>query len=181
MAVSVVLVLILASCASTVIQNNVPIDMTFEDMLQGKCFYADGRPALLSSDYYLIYYAADWCPYCKEYEPLLKKTYENLIRMYGNVEIIFVGHERDVSNDNLVSFMEQGGYSFPYLKFEYREETGIMHLVDVPKFYIPGFVLVDKQGKVLASSNGETADDYSRDYPIQYYTTLQICDCFGEE
>lgn len=153
---------------------------TFGEQLQGKCYDLEGKPVTLSSDYYLVYYAADWCPYCEEYAQQLESTYELLVRMYGNVEIIFAGHERDVSNDNLVSFMEQGRYTFPYLRYEYRDETGIMKLVDVPKFWIPGFVLVDKYGKVLSSSNGMTAEEYSRDRPIQYYQALQQCDCVAD-
>ncbi|GEM_PF-609138 len=153
---------------------------TFGERLQGKCYDLEGMPITLSSDYYLVYYAADWCPHCEEYALQLKSTYELLVRMYGNVEIIFAGHERDVSNDNLVSFMKQGGYAFPYIRYEYRDETGIMKLVDVPKFLIPGFVLVDKYGKVLSSSNGSTAEEYSRDRPIQYYQALQQCDCVSD-
>ncbi len=153
---------------------------TFEERLQGKCYDLDGNPVRLSADYYLVYYAADWCPHCSDYAQQLKTTYELLRRMYGNVEIIFAGHERDVSNENLVSFMEQGRYPFPYLRYEYRDETGIMDLVDVPKFWVPGFVLVDRFGKVLSSSNGSSFEDYSRDRPIQYYQAIQQCDCVAD-
>lgn len=52
-----------------------------------------------------------------------------------------------------------------------------MKLVSVPKFWIPGFVLLDREGRVLASSSGETKDDYYRDRPLSYYEGLQICDC----
>ncbi len=106
--------------------------------------------------------------------------YEYLKRMYGNVEIIFAGHKRDVSNDNLIAFMEQGSYPFPYVKYEFRQETEIMELVDMTSFLIPGFVLVDRTGGVLSSSQGPTKDDYSRDRPINYLHTVQQCDCVSE-
>lgn len=177
---SILSVLFMASCTSTTSSPVSSTPLTFEDKLQGRCYDLEGNPVTLSSDYYLVYYAADWCSYCAEYTEQLKTMYELLIRMYGNVEIIFAGHERDLSNDNLVSFMEQGGYRFPYVRYEYREETGIMDLVDVPKFWIPGFVLVDRYGKVLSSSNGMTLEDYSRDRPIQHYQAIQQCDCVVE-
>ncbi|AEV30514.1 AhpC/TSA family protein [Sphaerochaeta pleomorpha str. Grapes] len=149
----------------------------FSTVLDGACYDISGSPVKVSCDYYLIYYAADWCPYCKEYSEDLKQTYSRLKRMYGNVEIIFAGHERDTSNTDLESFLRQGNYSFPYVKYEYREKTNIMHLVDVPKFWIPGFVLLDNSGQVLASSNGQDKDAYCRDAPLTYYEAIQQCDC----
>ncbi|HKM07876.1 MAG TPA: AhpC/TSA family protein, partial [Sphaerochaeta sp.] len=55
--------------------------------------------------------------------------------------------------------------------------TNIMHLVDVPKFWIPGFVLLDAYGNVISSSNGEDKDAYYLQRPINAYQTLQQSDC----
>ncbi|MFA6935023.1 MAG: thioredoxin-like domain-containing protein [Sphaerochaetaceae bacterium] len=164
--------LLLASCATAASDS-----AGFAGTLEGKLFDIEGNPVSVEADYYLVYYAADWCPYCKVFQEQLKSTYERLQRMYGNVQIIFAGHIRDTGNQNMVDFLTQGGYSFPYVGYEYREQTGIMNLVDVPKFWIPGFVLVDRSGKVLSSSNGQTEEDYCRDCPIQKYESLQQCDC----
>ncbi|WP_320127823.1 thioredoxin family protein [uncultured Sphaerochaeta sp.] len=173
------LVFILSSC--TIMRAPQQGERLFSTVLKGSCSDLEGNEVTVSSDYYLIYYAADWCPYCQAYSEQLKQTYASMKRKYGNVEIVFAGHERDISNENLVSFMKQGNYPFPYVKFSYRSQTGIMHLFDVPKFWIPGFVLLDRYGKVLSSSNGLTKDDYSRDRPLRYYEAIQQCDCLLEK
>ncbi|HKM08284.1 MAG TPA: AhpC/TSA family protein, partial [Sphaerochaeta sp.] len=100
-------------------------------------------------------------------------------KMYGNVEIIFAGHVRDEGNEDLLSFMNQGEYPFPYIKYEFRERTNIMNLVDVPKLWIPGFVLLDRYGTVLSSSNGEDKDAYYLQRPINAYQTQQQSDCIS--
>ena len=151
----------------------------FSDTMKGTCFDLDGNQVEVDADYYLIYYAADWCPYCTEYTKELKQTYTQLKRMYGNVEIIFAGHVRDGSNEDMLAFMHQGEYPFPYVRYELKERTNIMNLVDFPKFWIPGFVLLDKYGSVLSSSNGEDKDAYYLQRPINAYQTMQQSDCIS--
>ncbi len=171
-------VFLFGSCTISKV-NNGPADEPelFSDSIKGACFDREGNQVEVDADYYLIYYAADWCPYCTEYTQELKQTYTQLKRMYGNVEIIFAGHERDLSNEDLLSFMNQGEYPFPYVKYEFRERTNIMNLVEVPKFWIPGFVLLDRYGNVLSSSNGEDKDAYYLQRPINAYQTMQQSDC----
>ncbi len=68
-----------------------------------------GNPVTVDSEYLLIYYAADWCPYCVEYAEELKQKYAQYKRMYGDeLEIIFAGHINDQSNENLLAFLDQG-------------------------------------------------------------------------
>lgn len=177
----VFVLLLLCSCSTvSSADTNTAEDksnLSFAQIMEGKCFDKEGNPVTLNSDYYLVYYAANWCPYCKEFQETLKATALRLQRMYGNVQFIFAGHIRDVSDQDMLDFLEEGDYNFPYVPIRYREETGIMNLVDVPKFWIPGFVLLDKKGNVLSSSNGQTEEDYIRDKPLSYYETLQQCDC----
>ncbi len=163
---------LLSSCATTEAERS-----RFPSSWEGKCLSRDGEAVKLDSDYYLIYYAASWCPYCRDYQETLKETVHRLRRMYGNVMFIFAGHERDISDEDLLSFLEEGDYDFPYVPVRHREETGIMTLASVPKIWIPGFVLLDREGNVLSSSSGETKDDYYRDRPLSYYESMQICDC----
>ena len=173
-AVMVIILAVLSSCATSSGRHQ----MDFAERLRGKCLDRDGNQVMIDSDYYLVYYAADWCPYCKEFQETLKQTEARLGRMYGNVQFIFAGHVRDASNADMLLFLNEGDYDFPYVPYECRSETGIMSLVDVPKFWIPGFVLLDRQGNVLESSNGQTKEDYDRDRPLRRYETLQQCDCF---
>jgi len=173
-------IFLLGSCTVSRVNEAPPEELElFSSGIAGTCFDVEGNPVEVDADYYLIYYAADWCPYCTEYAQELKQTYTQLKRMYGNVEIIFAGHVRDQSDEALLSFLKQGEYPFPYSKYEFRERTNIMNLVDVPKFWIPGFVLLDRYGKVLSSSNGEDKDAYYLQRPINAYQALQQSDCFS--
>jgi len=171
-------VILLGSCTLSRVHEASPAGPElFSATIEGACFDLEGNPVNVDADYYLIYYAADWCPYCSEYAQEIKQTYSQLKKMYGNVEILFAGHVRDQSNEDLLSFLNQGEYPFPYIRYEFRERTNIMNLVDVPKFWIPGFVLLDKYGKVLSSSNGEDKDAYYLQRPINAYKALQQSDC----
>jgi hypothetical protein len=58
-------------------------------------------------------------------------------------ELLFAGHINDMSNDDLLAFLDQAG-----------------------------FLLVDRKGNILASSNGETKDDYVRDRPLHHVQSL---------
>ncbi|MGH0052746.1 MAG: peroxiredoxin family protein, partial [Sphaerochaetaceae bacterium] len=130
------------------------------------------------ADYLLLYYAADWCPYCVEYAEQLKETYSQYKRMYGDaLEVLFVGHINDQSNEHLLVFLDQGAYAFPYIPFEKREQSGVMKLLGDQRFYIPGFLLIDKEGMILSSSNGESKDAYLRDRPLYALQNLLSIDC----
>ncbi len=176
--VLLVAVFLLGSCTLSRVQE-APGPELFSETVSGFCFDLEGNPVEVDADYYLIYYAATWCPYCTVYEQELKQSYSQLKTMYGNLEIIFAGHVSDKGNEDLLSFMAQGEYPFPYITYEAREQTNIMNLVDVPKFWIPGFVLLDRYGKVLSSSNGEDKDAYYLQRPINFYQTLQQSDCIS--
>lgn len=137
-----------------------------------------GNPVAVDSEYLLIYYAADWCPYCVEYAEELKEQYSLYKRMYGEkLEIIFAGHVNDQSDENLHAFLDQGSYSFPYIPYSLRESSGVMELLGEHRFYIPGFLLLDREGIILSSSNGATKDEYLRDRPLYDLQTLLSIDC----
>jgi thiol-disulfide isomerase/thioredoxin len=137
-----------------------------------------GNPVAVDSEYLLIYYAADWCPYCVEYAEELKEQYNQYKRMYGNrLEIIFAGHVNDQSDENLLAFLDQGSYSFPYIPFSERGSSGVMELLGEHRFYIPGFLLLDREGTILSSSNGASKKEYLRDRPLYALQTLLSIDC----
>ncbi len=147
-------------------------------MLTSSIVNRSGENLPIDADYILLYYAADWCPYCVEYAEQLKQTYTQLKRMYGSsMELVFVGHINDQSNDDLLAFLDQGSYPFGYLPFEKREQSKVMEMLGAYRFYIPGFLLVDRQGSILASSNGPTKDDYVRDRPLYHLQSLLMQDC----
>nr|WP_319775920.1 thioredoxin family protein [uncultured Sphaerochaeta sp.] len=137
-----------------------------------------GDPVVVNADYLLVYYAADWCPYCVEYAEELKEQYSLYKRMYGDkLEIIFAGHVNDQSNENLHAFLDQGSYLFPYIPFSEREASAVMDLLGEEKFYVPGFLLLDREGTILSSSNGASKDEYLRDRPLYALQSLLSIDC----
>ncbi len=170
---SLLLMTLCLGCATVEPQQVDPMQVLFTSTVA-----VDGSALPIDADYILLYYAADWCPYCMEYSEQLKSSYEALCNLYGSAfALIFVGHANDTSNEQLIAFLEAGAYPFGYLPIEKREESGVMKLPGEARFYIPGLLLIDRTGRVLASSNGERMEDYVRDRPIHTLQNLKIQDC----
>jgi thiol-disulfide isomerase/thioredoxin len=103
-----------------------------------------GNPVAVDSEYLLIYYAADWCPYCVEYAEELKEQYKQYKRMYGDrLEIIFAGHVNDQSNENLLAFLDQGSYSFPYILSSSNGASKKAYLRDRPLYALQTLLSID--------------------------------------
>lgn len=171
-AASLAMLMLLGGC-STTRQEQTPFEILKQSVVDRQ-----GNKMEIDSDYLLMYYAADWCPYCVAYADQLKQTYEQYKQLFGNrIEIIFAGHKDDQSNQALLAFLDQGNYPFGYIRFEDRERTNVMGLLGPDRFYIPGFLLLDRDGNILSSSNGETKDDYVRDRPLHHLQSLLMQDC----
>jgi thiol-disulfide isomerase/thioredoxin len=103
-----------------------------------------GNPVAVDSEYLLIYYATDWCPYCVEYAEELKEQYKQYKRMYGDrLEIIFAGHVNDQSNENLLAFLDQGSYSFPYILSSSNGVSKKEYLRDRPLYALQTLLSID--------------------------------------
>ena len=58
------------------------------------------------------------------------------------------------------------------MDFDHRDECGLFNLdayASCEKFFIPGFILFDKTGKVLSNSNGPLKADYQPNRPLEYF------------
>lgn len=133
-AVAVIVAAMLFSCATVETPQMGPMET-----LRSSVILADGTPLPADGAYILLYYAADWCPYCLEYTEQLKSSYTALKSLYGrSFDLVFVGHVNDTENEQLLAFMEMGGYPFGYLPYEKREASGVMALMGEDRFYIPG-------------------------------------------
>lgn len=106
-----VLSLLLATgCTTVAVQTN----QTPFEVLTSSTVNREGVSVPIHADYILLYYAADWCPYCIEYADQLKQTYTQLKRLYGSsMELVFVGHVNDQSNDDLLSFSTRDPIRLP--------------------------------------------------------------------
>lgn len=125
----------------------------------------------LKANYYFIYYGASWCPYCVKMKDEITDFY-NTYKEKNNFIVIFAGSMKDKSNDDLVKYLKEEEYPFYYVDFDQREECGFFKIdeyASCEKFYIPGFILFDKEGNVLSNSNGPLKADYEANRPLEYY------------
>lgn len=125
----------------------------------------------LKADYYFVFYGASWCPYCKEMKDEITDFY-NTYKKKNNFIVVFAGCKKDKSNDDLTGYLKEENYPFYYVDFDHRDECGLFNLdayVSCEKFFIPGFILFDKTGKVLSNSNGPLKIDYRANRPLEYF------------
>ena len=92
------LIILLISCSTT--QEVKVVDNRVSTLLNGKCLDKEGQVVKISSPYYLLYFAADWCPYCVKAEEELVKQFKILKEQF-EVQIIFMGHEKDEANEDM--------------------------------------------------------------------------------
>lgn len=129
----------------------------------------------IDKDYYIIFYGASWCPYCKKEAPLLKEFYEKNKMMKDNFEVILAGTKRDKSSADLEKFMKTEDFPFYYVDYNYQTDCQFFTFEAYTKceyFYVPAYILMDKDGNVLSSSNTESKDDYNLKEPLNKYLEI---------
>ncbi len=97
----------------------------------------------------IVNFWATWCPPCQNEMPHLQDAYEQ----YGDkVEFVMVdlvdGQSEDMENGK--KFAEDNGYTFPLYFDENREGSTAYNVA-----YIPYTVVVDKEGRIVGTHNGE--------------------------
>lgn len=125
----------------------------------------------LKSDYYFVYFGATWCPYCVEMKDEITEFY-NTYKKKNNFTVIFAGCMKDKSNEDLTKYLEEEEYPFYYVDFDQRDELGLFKMEEYTKcekFYIPSFILFDKNGNALSNSNGPLKSDYQANRPLEYW------------
>lgn len=161
------------------------VDLTIDEndsymvkLLHGKVRDKDGyipEKQKIDKDYYIVFYGASWCPYCKKEAPLLKEFYEENKMMKDNFEVILAGTKRDKSNADLEKFMKTENFPFYYVDFNYQEDCKFFSFDSYTKcenFYVPAYILMDKDGNVLSTTNTESKEDYNLRKPINKFLEL---------
>lgn len=154
-----------------VIDSSLP----FYRKIQGHVFDSEGNipdNEAIEKDYYLIFYGADWCPYCKAQKKFINTFYNEYKKKFDNFEIILAGSNKDKSNDDLVLYMNNEKFSFCRIDYKYRSQLGVFSFPEMEnweKFYIPAMLLIDKNGNVISSSNMPSKADYNFSRPIEEY------------
>ncbi|HZJ87739.1 MAG TPA: thioredoxin family protein [Sphaerochaeta sp.] len=166
-------IVLLSSCVTLQKESVDPMELLRQSVLTKA-----GDPLSIEAEYLLLYYAADWCPFCVEFTDQLNEQYRGLKRLYGDsVELIFIGHINDQSDEELIAYLSDGEHAFGYLPIALRDQTQVIEKLGEHRFYIPGFVLLDEMGEVIASSNGESIEEYVRDRPIYVLQGIKRTDC----
>eukprot|EP00612_Vaucheria_litorea_P000219 CAMPEP_0171452890 /NCGR_PEP_ID=MMETSP0945-20130129/818_1 /TAXON_ID=109269 /ORGANISM="Vaucheria litorea, Strain CCMP2940" /LENGTH=321 /DNA_ID=CAMNT_0011977649 /DNA_START=613 /DNA_END=1578 /DNA_ORIENTATION=+ len=96
-----------------------------------------------------LYFSADWCAPCKQFTPILKETYEALKAQGKNLEIIYIGSDKEEK--------EHSEYSktMPWLSipFKSRHRGIVQQILDIRA--LPSLLLFDENSKVI-TVNGRT-------------------------
>lgn len=111
-----------------------------------------------STDYYVFYFSAHWCPPCRKFTPQLVKFYDEAIGHHDNLELIFISSDR--SESAMKGYMEETGMNFLARSFDERRSS--KSISALAGNGIPQLVVVDKNGRVLADSyeSGEYVGPY---------------------
>ena len=97
--------------------------------------------------FFAFYYAGHWSTACSRYTPELVDFYSRTKKNHPEFEVIFVSE--DHSRDEMLSYMKTAKMS--WLATEYHKVP--QQVVQYAGKYIPCLVVVDENGKVLASSH----------------------------
>ncbi len=110
----------------------------------------DFTPADLDDKEYLaLYYSAHWCPPCRAFTPSLSEFYTaTAADGDANYELVFISSDKDAGA--MKEYMEWGKMQFPAVKYDDRD--AIQTVKEHSPQGIPHLVVLDKTGKVVASS-----------------------------
>ncbi len=92
-----------------------------------------------------VYFSAFWCNPCKQFTPILAKTYQDLMKENKPFEVIFV------SSDNDEKEFKEYFNSMPWKAVPFEKEDVRIALAD--KFSIrgiPTLIVLNSEGKVIS-------------------------------
>jgi len=121
-------------------------------VLQGTVYHRDhgltSAAYLDTKEHVMLYFAASWCAACQEVTPLLRQFY-TAYAPHQNFEILLVPHDR--SAEAMRAYIHRAALSWasvPFQDGQARRQLDAWYGMDT----IPYLVLLDKRGRVLASS-----------------------------
>lgn len=102
-----------------------------------------------NADYYIYLYSASWCPPCRKLMPSIVEEYP-AIQKSGKVELILLGADRNM--DAVKAYVEKYKAQFPAT---WQGDSAVIKLPgNQPPRGIPGAIIVNKEGKIVASGYG---------------------------
>jgi len=100
------------------------------------------------TEYFLVYYSAQWCGPCKQFTPKLVDFYKRHSLAAHHLEVIFIS--RDFTQRDMQAYMEAVNMPFPALAFDSRDQIDFFN--KLAGSGIPDLILLDRTGRILASS-----------------------------
>lgn len=109
--------------------------------------------------HFMLYFSANWCPPCKKFTPELISFYqENKFNEKG-VALIFISG--DNNQEAMCRYMLQKKMPWPALAYDKRS-ISLINRLNISS--LPGIVLIDAQGNVIASTEGSSGSQNSDSY-----------------
>lgn len=102
-------------------------------------------------EFFILYYSASWCPPCRATAPHSVEFYNEMVKDNPKVELIMVSADDD--EDACEEWAAEVGMPWAILPKDEREDVAAVH-ANAPRG-IPTMVLVDGDGKALASGRAE--------------------------
>lgn len=92
--------------------------------LEGKLVDAKGEPLPESStrpQYYVVYYAANWCGWCSRFTPSLIKFHEEIQAKYPQVQIVYLSSDR--TPEEMAENYKRHNMPWPAVAFDKRKDV----------------------------------------------------------
>lgn len=116
--------------------------------LDGKLVNASGEalPATETKpNYYVVYYAADWCGWCKKFTPTLTKFHEEMKAKYPEVQVVYLSSDRSL--DEMQKNFANSNMTWPAVAFDQRKD--VMGLLAMAGPGTPHLMVLTADGQAL--------------------------------
>ncbi|MES2310480.1 MAG: thioredoxin-like domain-containing protein [Verrucomicrobiota bacterium] len=104
--------------------------------------------ALASTQYFVFYYSAHWCPPCRAFTPKFVDFYNKQKPLHPQFEVVFVSSDR--SEADMKEYMSIT--KMPWTALQFSQIESKKKITDYAGPGIPCVVVVDRSGKVVANS-----------------------------
>lgn len=113
---------------------------------------ADGKPYhedLSGKQIFALYYGAGWCPPCRAFSPDFVKYVNETTPKHPEFAVIFLNDDKQIPE--MLAYMQQEKMPFPATNMKDWNQNNL--LTSYSSQLIPQLVIVDRFGKVLATSD----------------------------
>jgi nucleoredoxin len=121
-----------------------------DSLADTKLVKADGTEVeastgLADKEIVLFYFSAHWCPPCRQFTPMLKDFYQELMDMEAKVEVVFVSSDR--SQEDMANYMKESHGN--WLAVQHNSDTANALKKKYGVSGIPCLVVVKKNGDLV--------------------------------